>query len=114
MPRASAAALFAVALATWHAPAPAAGPEPGGDLFAVNCLACHGADLAGVEGLGVSLLDSPFVGRRSAAELVEFLKVGRMPGDPESVSGRPMPGFGWLPDGELREIAAFVKARHGS
>jgi mono/diheme cytochrome c family protein len=85
----------------------------GNEKFALNCLACHGAGLEGVEGLGVSLVDSAFVGRQSVPELVAFLKVGRMPGDPGSVAGRPMPGFGWLPEADLAEIAAYVKSRHG-
>jgi mono/diheme cytochrome c family protein len=83
------------------------------EKFALNCLACHGAALEGIEGLGVSLADSPFVGRKSVPELVAFLKVGRMPGDPESVSGRPMPGFAWLPEADLVEIATYVKSTHG-
>jgi len=91
----------------------AAADVPENDLFSLNCLACHGAALEGVEGLGVSLRDSPFVARRSVDELVAFLKVGRMPGDPDAVSGQAMPGFGWLPEEELREIAAYVKSRHG-
>ena len=48
------------------------------------------------------------------AELVAFLKAGRMPGDPESVAGRPMPGFAWLPEADLAGIAAYIKARHGN
>jgi mono/diheme cytochrome c family protein len=86
----------------------------GNEKFELNCLACHGADLEGVEGLGVSLADSAFVGRRSVEQLVAFLKVGRMPGDPDSVAGRPMPGFGWLPEADLAEIAAYIKSRHGT
>lgn len=85
----------------------------GNEKFELNCLACHGAGLEGVDGLGVSLIDSAFVGRKSVPELVAFLKVGRMPGDPESVAGRPMPGFGWLPEDDLAEIAAYIKSRHG-
>jgi mono/diheme cytochrome c family protein len=84
------------------------------ERYALNCAACHGVALEGVEGLGVSLADSGFVGRKSAPELVAFLKVGRMPGDPESVAGRPMPGFAWLPEADLMEIAAYIKSRHGS
>jgi mono/diheme cytochrome c family protein len=86
----------------------------GNEKFELNCLACHGAELEGIDGLGVSLTDSAFVGRKSAGELVAFLKVGRMPGDPDSVSGRPMPGFAWLPEADLAEIAAYIKGRHGT
>ncbi len=94
------------------APAPAAGPD-GESLYTQNCLACHGADLEGVDGLGVSLAGSPFVGGLTLAELVAFLEVGRMPGDPATVSNGAMPGFDWLPPEELEAIAAFVKSRHG-
>ncbi|MBL8199526.1 MAG: cytochrome c [Chromatiales bacterium] len=83
------------------------------EKFAQHCVACHGTGLEGVEGLGVSLADSAFVGRKTVGELVAFLKVGRMPGDPESVAGRPMPGFGWLTEAELTEIATYLKSRHG-
>ena len=103
------AAVFAVSLVAFAGAALAEDNEK----YALNCLACHGAELEGVEGLGASLADSRFVGRKTVGELVTFLKVGRMPGDPESVSGRPMPGFGWLPDAELTEIAEFVKRRQG-
>lgn len=103
----SAASLLALAIA---GPLPARAED--NEKFALNCLACHGAELEGVEGLGVSLAESDFVARKSVPELVAFLKVGRMPGDPESVAGRPMPGFGWLPEADLAEIAAYVKSRH--
>jgi mono/diheme cytochrome c family protein len=81
--------------------------------FELNCVACHGASLQGVDGQGVNLVTSAFVGRKSVAELVEFLKVGRMPDDPDSVAGRSMPAFGWLPEADLADIATYVKARHG-
>ncbi len=102
-------------LFTWGiASATAARAEEVNGKYALNCIACHGAALEGVEGLGVSLAGSAFVARKSVPELVAFLKVGRMPGDPESVAGRPMPGFAWLPEADLTEIAAYIKARHGS
>lgn len=105
--------LMAAALAAVPASAHADAPEDN-EKFALNCLACHGAGLEGVDGLGVSLTDSEFVGRKSVEELVVFLKVGRMPGDMDSVSGRPMPGFSWLPEVDLAEIAAYIKSRHGT
>lgn len=92
----------------------AAGPaDAGATAYATNCIACHGADLAGVEGLGVNLVTSKFVATRSPDALLAFIKAGRMPDDPATVSGRPMPGFGWLPEAELAAIVAFVKSRNG-
>jgi len=83
----------------------------GGDVFAQNCLACHGSGGEGIENLGANLRDSAFVRDTAAAALVEFLRVGRFPDDPASATGRPMPGFGWLTDGELEAVAAFIKSR---
>jgi EmrB/QacA subfamily drug resistance transporter len=82
-------------------------------LYAVHCVACHGANLAGIEELGVALAGSAYVRRTSADALVALLKAGRMPGQPGNVSGRVMPGFSYLPDAELAAIAAYVKGREG-
>jgi mono/diheme cytochrome c family protein len=93
---------------------PAAEPaDAGATAYATNCIACHGADLAGVEGLGVNLVTSRFVAVQSPDALLAFIKAGRMPDDAATVSGRPMPGFGWLPEAELAAIVAFVKSRNG-
>ena len=112
MPRFGAFSPLCLALAV-AVPAVARAGQEGIGKFELNCVACHGTSLQGVEGQGVNLVTSPFVGRKSVAELVQFLKVGRMPGDPESVAGRAMPAFGWLPETDLAEIAAYVKDRHG-
>jgi len=74
-----------------------------------HCLVCHGADLTGVPNLGVGLTDSAFVASKSVAELTEFLKVGRMPGDPGTLSNGAMPGFAWVSEDELRSISEFLK-----
>jgi hypothetical protein len=55
--------------------------------------ACHGVHAGGVEGLGISLVDSEFAGSATPEDLTEFLKVGRRPNDPASITGRPMPVF---------------------
>lgn len=86
-------------------------PLPGADPYAQNCAVCHAPDLRGVEGLGVDLVESEFVQATPMEELVEFLKEGRMPGSPQSVSGGAMPGFAWMPEDELQAIAAFLKAQ---
>ena len=81
-------------------------------LFGVHCVACHGRDGLGVEPLGVGLVDSSFVQSKSTAELVEMLKVGRMPDSADSVKGRVMPGFAWMGDDQLTEMAVFLKAQN--
>ena len=83
----------------------------GAALYALHCVACHGADLKGIAELGVTLAGSAYVGRSDAASLAAFLKVGRMPGQPGNISGRVMPGFAYLPDPELAALAEFLKAR---
>lgn len=78
--------------------------------YVANCVACHGADAKGVQGLGLDLTASALVDSSSAAELVEFLQVGRMPTDPASVTGIPMPGFAWMAAADLEEVAAYLKS----
>lgn len=78
-------------------------------VYMTNCVACHGADAQGVEGLGLPLAGSELVAQSSEAEIVEFLKAGRMPGSPDSVTGIPMPSFAWMPQGELEEVAGYLK-----
>jgi mono/diheme cytochrome c family protein len=78
--------------------------------FEQNCVACHGADAKGVEGLGVNLIESGFVAKKSESELVAFLKQGRLPDDPDSRTHRPMPSFSWVAESDLQAIASFLKS----
>jgi mono/diheme cytochrome c family protein len=110
------AARVVAAAALAGAALPAAASDAAADaeaLYTLNCLACHGADLRGLDGAGVPLAGSRFVAARSVAELVAFLKAGRLPDATDSVAGRAMPAFAWLPEPELAAIAAWVKARGG-
>ena len=107
--------LAAFAVAAPEAAGPAAAPaasEAPNEKYVANCMACHGPDLKGVDELGINLVTSKFVASKSVPELVAYIKAGRMPDDPASVSGRPMPGFAWIPDAELTEIATYVKSRN--
>ena len=78
-------------------------------VYLAQCAACHGLDAQGVDGLGLNLTASQLVADSTADELVAFLKVGRMPDSPDSVSGIPMPGFGWMPDADLNQVVAYLK-----
>lgn len=91
--------------------APVAGAADSDAAFEQHCVACHGPDGRGIENLGVDLVTSPFVATTSEQELVEFLQVGRLPDDPSTRTGRPMPGFSWLAESELESIAGFLKSR---
>jgi disulfide bond formation protein DsbB len=79
-------------------------------VYAVQCVACHGADATGVTGLGLSLVESEFVGGTSVDELVAFLQAGRQPGSPDSVTNVPMPAFAWMSAADLAEIAGYIKS----
>jgi mono/diheme cytochrome c family protein len=103
----------ALALAGALLPAAAADAPHGAALYTLNCLACHGADLRGLDGSGVPLVGSRFVASQSADGLAAFLRAGRLPDAADSVAGRAMPAFAWLPAPELAALAAWVKARAG-
>ena len=81
----------------------------GQQMFDVQCITCHGTDARGVEGLGVSLADSRFVRSATQDELIAFLRVGRMPNDPATVTGMVMPGFAWIAEQDLVALAGYIK-----
>jgi mono/diheme cytochrome c family protein len=79
-------------------------------VFGTNCVACHGPDAKGVQGLGVSLVDSKLVSDSSSADLIAFLKEGRAADSPDNVSGVPMPSFAWMTEADLAEVTAYLKS----
>ncbi|HJP05595.1 MAG: cytochrome c [Gammaproteobacteria bacterium] len=94
-------------------PLPAAPPVPTAatsGLYGIHCVACHGADANGVEGLGVSLLVSELVARSDEDGIVAFLQVGRLPQAEDSITGVPMPAFSWMEPEQLDELAAYLKS----
>jgi hypothetical protein len=79
------------------------------EKYNARCGFCHGADLNGIDGLGITLKNSLFLKNMSTDQTIEFLKTGRIPNSEDSVSGGVMPGFNWLDSSELEEIAIFIK-----
>jgi disulfide bond formation protein DsbB len=94
-------------------PMPAAPPVPTGansELYSIHCIACHGPDAKGVEGLGVSLVASDLVASSDERDIVAFLQVGRLPQAADNVTGVPMPAFLWMTPEQLDEVAGYLKS----
>jgi cytochrome c5 len=84
----------------------------GKSLFASTCLACHGADGAGVPNMGANLQASRFVALKSDQDLLAFIQRGRMPTDPESILKLQMPARGGNPalnDQKLLDIISYIR-----
>ena len=83
----------------------------GAAVYAGTCVACHGANQEGVDGLGKPLAPSAFVVANTDEELVAFIKVGRPTSDPENTQGVDMPPKGGNPslnDQDLLDVAAYL------
>ena len=84
----------------------------GEELFAGTCVACHGPEGRGVEGLGKDLHNNAFVDDNTDDELVAFLEVGRPAGDPANEAGVDMPPKGGNPsltEQDLYDLVAFMR-----
>lgn len=97
------------------APALVGDATAGETVYKGTCIACHGPDAKGVQGLGKSLhpVDSEFVRTKSDAELVEYIKVGRRTTDPLNTTGVDMPPKGGNPamsEQEMYDVVAFMRA----
>lgn len=93
-------------------PTPAGDPAKGQELYSQVCVACHGPDGAGVEGLGKPFTTSEFVRSHSDQELLEFVKTGRPISDPENTTGVDMPPKGGNPaltDEQIMDIIAYIR-----
>ncbi|MFN3986419.1 MAG: cytochrome-c oxidase, cbb3-type subunit III [Rhodocyclaceae bacterium] len=75
--------------------------QRGAELFATNCVACHGADAQGNPMLGApNLTDNAWLWGSSEASIVETVTHGRM---------NRMPGFGeFLGEDKVHLLAAYV------
>jgi|GEM_PF-86093 len=105
-----------------HTPVATAGPAPpvkrevsaarGRELFLRVCASCHGPQGEGLPGSGKELRVNQFVAGRDDARLVDFLKVGRQPWDPDNTTKVQMPARGGDPrvtDDDLRDVVAYLR-----
>lgn len=79
----------------------------GRDLFASACVACHGSDAKGLQGLGKNLLVSGFVASQNDEELKQFLVTGRPNAKP--VGMPPKAGRDDLTDEDLRHLVVYMR-----
>jgi disulfide bond formation protein DsbB len=111
-----------LAFAAPSAPAPAptkvtaialGDPITRGKKSFISCMACHGKDATGVKNMGKDLVHSVFVARLSDDALVDFIKKGRGPTDPENTTKIGMPPKGGNPalkDEQIRDIVAYIRS----
>lgn len=84
----------------------------GKQVFKTTCVACHGDDGKGIEGLGKNWTTSEYIASSTDDELVEFLKVGRTIEDPANSTGVAMPPRGGNPsltDDDLRNVVLYMR-----
>lgn len=89
-------------------------PTAGETVYAGTCTACHRADLSGIDGLGKPLAPSAYIAGMSEIDLAAFIAAGRSTDDPTNTTGVDMPPKGGdtsLSAQDLRDVAAFLKAR---
>ena len=81
-------------------------------IFKKTCVACHGENGEGIEGLGKDWTTSEYIASSTDDELVEFLKVGRTIEDPANTTGVLMPPKGGDPtltEDDLYNVVAFMR-----
>ena len=86
--------------------------QTGAQLYADACAACHGVDLAGVEGLGNALANNEFVASHASDELLAMIRAGRAADDPANEVGVAMPPSGGRPgwsDAQLLRVIDFIR-----
>jgi glucose/arabinose dehydrogenase len=87
--------------------------QHGQTLFQTWCVACHGMRGQGIPNLGLDLTTSKFVAGRSDEALAEFIRVGRLPTDPESVTKLvPMPPNGGntaMDDQGRKDVVEYIR-----
>ena len=108
-----AAATIAPAPARSLAAASTGDPIARGKKAYISCIACHGKDGTGVKNMGKDLVNSPFVARLADQALVDFIKKGRGPTDPDNTTKIGMPPKGGNPalkDEQIKDIVSYIRS----
>jgi len=82
-------------------------------LYNGSCVACHGPNGEGIEGLGKPWVGSEFINSNSDSELVAFINAGRPSDDPLNTTGiamLPKGGNPSLTDADLQDLVAYMRA----
>lgn len=85
----------------------------GEGVFHTVCMACHGFNGEGIQGLGKPLVGSEFVNGLSDDELAQFIIVGREATHPLNTTGVAMPARGGNPglsDQNIHDTVAFIRS----
>jgi disulfide bond formation protein DsbB len=80
--------------------------------YAQSCAVCHGFNGQGMPNQGANLRLSKYIAGHTDDALVEFIRVGRLPADPNSTMKLIMPPNGGNPalsDAQLHEIVAYLR-----
>lgn len=88
-------------------------PAKGKAHYETTCIACHGPEGVGVQGLGKGLTASDWLKAQSDADLILFLaEQGRPASDPLNTTSVDMPVKGGNPalkDQDLADIVAYLR-----
>jgi len=79
----------------------------GREVFSGACVACHGPEGKGVDGLGKNLVESDFVAGQTDGALVQFVAIGRPTAQPSPMP--PRAGRDDLTDDDLRHVVVWLR-----
>jgi mono/diheme cytochrome c family protein len=83
-------------------------PTAGEKIFASACAGCHGVKGEGVPGMSQDMTQSQLIDTKTVQELVEFIKLGGVPGEPPVML--PKGGAPSLSDQNLVDIVAYIRS----
>ena len=81
-------------------------------VYEGTCVACHGPGAVGITGLGKDWTVSEFIRNNSDADLMAFIKQGRLATDSDNTTGVDMPAMGGnkeLTDQDLADVIAYMR-----